>query len=162
MKRISMGTLIIALLIPLIVGGASAALSAKGMAIYGTMNKPPLSPPAWVFSVAWTILYFAMGFASYFIFVAEVDTRSKSIALVMYVVQLIMNFMWSIVFFNWGMYLAAFVWLMVMWCIVILCTLRAYCINRLAGYLLIPYIVWLTFAAYLNYGAYILNMNKKY
>ena len=95
-----------------------------------------------------------MGLASYFIMVSDVDPRSKAMALVVYSLQLAMNFMWSIVFFNWTMYLFAFIWLMVMWCIVIVCAFRFWPINRLAAYLLMPYILWLTFAAYLNMGAY--------
>ncbi|MBQ0028599.1 MAG: tryptophan-rich sensory protein [Lachnospiraceae bacterium] len=158
MKKISILTLLIALFIPLVIGGISAALSSQGMATYGSMSKPPLSPPAWVFSVAWTILYIMMGLASYFIIVSEADNRDKAMALIIYGIQLAMNFMWSIMFFNWGYYLFAFMWLMIMWCIVILCAVRFYSINRVATYLFIPYIMWLTFAAYLNMGAYILSI----
>lgn len=158
MKRISIVTLIIALAIPLLVGGVSAALSAKGMASYGTMIKPPLSPPAWVFSVAWTILYLMMGFSSYMIIASDAEPRKKTMALIIYIVQLFMNFMWSIIFFNGKLYLAAFIWLIVMWLIVIFCAFRFYGINRGAAYLLVPYIMWLTFAAYLNLGAYILDV----
>lgn len=160
MRRISIGTLLLALFIPLVVGGISAALSSTGMTTYGNMNKPPLSPPAWVFSVAWTILYLLMGFASYLIIMSDVDNRTKAMALIIYGIQLAMNFMWSIMFFNWETYLGAFIWLLIMWCLVILCAFRFYSINRLAAYLFIPYILWLTFAAYLNMGAYILNMES--
>lgn len=157
MNRFSIGKLIFAVAIPLIVGGASAALSSKGMAMYGTMDKPPLSPPAWLFSVAWTILYIMMGLASYFVIMSDVDTGNKKLVIILYVIQLAMNFMWSIVFFNWGMYLFAFIWLMIMWCIVIVCAICAHNVSRVAAWLLVPYILWLTFAAYLNIGAYILS-----
>lgn len=158
MKRISIITLIISLFIPMLIGGISASLSAQGMAMYGAMNKPPLSPPAWVFSVAWTILYLMMGLASYFIIMSEADGRSKAMALIFYGIQLLMNFMWSIVFFNLGAYLLAFVWLIIMWGMVIVCAFRFYSINKIATYLFIPYIIWLTFAAYLNLGAYMLSV----
>jgi len=160
MKKISIGTLIIALLIPMLIGGISAALSSKGMAVYGSMKKPPLSPPPWVFSVAWTILYIMMGIASYLIIVSDTSMRSKAMAMIVYVIQLVMNFAWSIIFFNACEYLIAFIWLMVMWCIVILCAFRFYSINRGAAWLFIPYILWLTFAAYLNLGAYILSTKE--
>lgn len=160
MKKFSLLTLMIALLIPLLIGGISASISYQGMATYGTMNKPPLSPPAWVFSVAWTILYLMMGLASYLIIRTEADSRSHAMALIIYAIQLFMNFMWSILFFNWGIYLWAFIWLMCMWVIVIICAFRFYRINRLAAYLMIPYILWLTFAAYLNLGAYLLRSNN--
>lgn len=157
MKKISVSTLIVALLIPLLVGGASAALSYKGMAAYENMIKPPLSPPAWVFSVAWTLLYLMMGLASYFILDAEADTRNKTIVLALYAIQLAMNFMWSIVFFNWKAYLFAFIWLIIMLCVVIICAVRFFSISKTSTFLFIPYILWLTFASYLNMGAYILN-----
>ena len=157
MRKIQLWTFIPAMLLPLLVGGISAALSAKGMAGYGEMAKPPLSPPAWLFPVAWTILYLMMGLASYLVVTADADSGLKTIALIFYVIQLGMNFMWSIVFFNWKMYLAAFIWLIIMWGIVIFCAFRFYGISKLAGYMMIPYILWLTFAAYLNIGAYVLS-----
>lgn len=161
MKKISVGVLIISLFIPLAIGGISAVLSNQGMTMYGSMSKPPLSPPAWVFSIAWTLLYIMMGISSYFIIISDTNIRSKSMALIIYGVQLAMNFMWSIIFFNLGMYLFAFLWLLAMWCIVIVCAFRFYSINKFSAYLLIPYILWLTFAAYLNLGAYVLSIVSK-
>ncbi len=152
--------LIIALLIPLLVGAISAALSSDGMAIYGAMKKPPLSPPSWVFSVAWTILYIMMGAASYLILISETSLASRATALILYCIQLTMNFLWSIIFFNWSAYLTSFIWLIVMWLLVIVCAVRFYSINRLATILFIPYILWLTFAAYLNLGTYFLSIDS--
>lgn len=157
MKRISVGTLILTLFLPLLIGGLSAGLSSKGMALYTTMNKPPLSPPAVVFPVVWLILYLMMGLASHFVLISEAEAGDRMTALILYAVQLAMNFMWSIIFFGWGLYMAAFVWLIVMWCLVIICTIRFFGISKIAAYLLIPYIIWLTFAAYLNLGVSILN-----
>lgn len=157
MKRIRLGVLIGALAIPLLVGMISAALSSKGMAAYGSMDKPLLSPPAWVFSIVWTILYLMMGFASYLVITAEANKRSRIMALFLYIIQLAMNFWWSIIFFNEGLYLIAFIWLLVMWGIVVFCAFKFYMINRLAGCLMMPYIIWLTFAAYLNLGVCILQ-----
>ena len=159
LKSFSLSTLIVALLIPLLVGGISAALSSRAMIAYGSMNKAPLSPPAWVFSVAWTILYIVMGLASYYVIMMESDPRIKAVALGIYALQLAMNFMWSLIFFNWRMYLVAFIWLMIMWCLVIVCAFRFYSISKIAGIMMIPYILWLTFAAYLNFGTYWLNMD---
>lgn len=156
MKKINVGALIVALLIPVLVGVVSAALSSDGMAAYATMKKPPLSPPAWVFPVAWTILYLMMGLASYFVAVAKADGYYKKMAFVLYGIQLALNFCWSIIFFSMGMYLFAFVWLVIMWLMVIGCTVVFVCISRVAGSLMVPYILWLTFAAYLNMGSYIL------
>lgn len=155
MKKSNIGILIAALLIPLMTGMLSAKLTSDGMTAYGTMNKPPLSPPAWVFPVAWTILYLMMGLASYYIAVSH--AKSKYTALVLYALQLCLNFMWSIIFFNWENYLLAFFCLIGMLCIVILCAIRFFVISKIASGLLLPYIVWLMFAAYLNMGAYILK-----
>lgn len=145
------------LFIPPIIGMISAAISARGMAAYGNMEKPPLSPPAWVFSVAWTILYLMMGLASYFVLVSEASQKIKNTSFLLYGIQLVMNFFWSIIFFRWEMYLGAFIWLILMWILVIICAIRFYRSSKVAGYLLIPYVMWLTFAAYLNLGAVILS-----
>lgn len=161
MKKIRVSSLIIALLLPVIVGMISSALASKGMDAYSTMDKPPLSPPAWVFPVAWTILYLMMGLASYYVAVAEVNLRDQLLALMFYVLQLAMNFMWSIIFFNWEQYLFAFIWLAIMWGIVVLCVIRFYSISKVASLLMVPYVAWLTFAGYLNWGSYMLSINKR-
>lgn len=159
MKRIV--PLIASMLLPLAIGMISAALSSGGMASYANMNKPPLSPPAWVFPAAWTILYLMMGLASYYVITSETAWNSKKMALILYAIQLGMNFFWSILFFNLNMYLAAFFWLLIMWSIVFVCIFRFFGINRLAGVLMVPYICWLTFAAYLNMGSFIIKNSAK-
>ncbi len=160
MKRMRIGTLIFALFVPLLVGGLSAALSYRAMLAYGTMNKPPLSPPPWVFSVVWTLLYIMMGVASYFVLVSEAELSNKVSALIVYSIQLLLNFMWSIFFFNMSLHLVAFFWLMLMWCMVLYCAYEFYSINRVASFLLFPYVLWLTFAAYLNFGVFYLEMKS--
>lgn len=152
MKKTNYMTFLCAIFLPLLIGMISAAISSREMAAYGSMRKPPLSPPSWVFSLAWTVLYLMMGLASYYIFVSKASEGRKITALAMYVIQLAMNFCWSILFFNWKMYLLAFFWLLVMWFIVIGCIVRFYTIDKRAAYLMIAYVLWLTFAAYLNLG----------
>lgn len=157
MKKIHLGTLILCLAIPVLTGVLSATITSSGMKAYASMNKPPLSPPAIVFPIAWTILYLMMGLALYLIVITPSDKNLKGTAVLLFTIQLIMNFMWSIIFFKWGQYLAAFIWLIIMLCILIICAFRFYDINRSSAYLLIPYIVWLIFASYLNMGSFILN-----
>ena len=157
MKKIRVGILIAALWIPLMLGAISAALTMDEMKAYAEIIKPPLSPPTIVFPIAWTILYIMMGLASYFILVAEDEEKGRFTALGFYMAQLVMNFMWSIVFFNWKFYLFAFFWLIVMWILVIVTTVKFSRFSRCAAWLMIPYIVWLVFAAYLNMGVYLLN-----
>lgn len=157
MKKVRVGKLIVSILVPLAVGIISTALTWEGMKAYREMNKPPLAPAAWVFPIAWTILYIMMGIASYLIIVAEDDSKLKCSAFAIYITQLAMNFAWSLIFFNSKVLLFAFVWLLIMWLLVIIDTFKFYKICKLAAYTMIPYIVWLTFAAYLNLGAYLLN-----
>lgn len=138
--------------IPLAVGGLASLLSG-GMGSYKVMNQPPLSPPGWVFPVVWSILYLLMGEASYRIYTAGAD-RS---ALKAYAVQLALNFIWPLVFFGAQMYLLAFFILIALW-IAIFITLRRFsAIDETAGNLLLPYLLWVTFAGYLNFGVFLLN-----
>ena len=147
--------LIISLALPLAVGGLSALLT--GMDGYGTLNMPPLSPPAWVFPIVWTILYLLMGYASYLIWISDAPNGEKRKALLLYGLQLLANFIWPLLFFRAMLRLSALLWLVVLWVLIFL-TIRAFsAINERAGDLLIPYILWVTFAFYLNLGAYLLN-----
>ena len=148
--------LLISLGLPLAVGGLSALLSG-GMGDYDTLVKPPLSPPGWLFPVVWTILFLLMGYAAYRIWTADAPQADKRRALVFYGVQLALNFLWSPVFFGLELRLAAFIVLLLLWFLVCL-TLHAFsALDDRAGDLLIPYILWVTFAGYLNLGAYLLN-----
>lgn len=150
-------TLLQCIAIPLIVGAASAFLSGGGMAVFGTLNKPPLSPPGWLFPVVWTILYVLMGIASYLVMESGKEEVVVSDALAIYAYQLIVNFLWPIFFFDFGWYLFSFIWILLLWGLVYLTTRQFYNISKAAGYLMIPYLIWITFAAYLNLGIYILN-----
>lgn len=155
--KIRWKTLIIAVLIPLLTGGLSALISKNGFKDFQNMNQPPLSPPAWLFPVAWTILYILMGIASYLVFTSKSDTAEKKNAFIFYGVQLFFNFLWSPIFFVTKQYLFAFVWLLVMWGLIIITTLKFYKSDRRAGFLLLPYLLWVTFAGYLNFGVFLLN-----
>ncbi len=154
--RKSVKNLIIALVIPLVVGGLSALLSG-GMENFSSINKPPLSPPGWLFPIVWTILYLMMGLASYLIFNAKAPTYKKNSALLFYGMQLFFNFFWSIFFFRFEAYLFAFLWLLVMWMLIIITTIKFLSVRKSAGILLLPYLFWVTFAAYLNLSIYLLN-----
>lgn len=155
--KINWKKLLLCLSIPLAVGGAAALLTGGGMADYSAMNQPPLSPPGWLFPVVWTILYLLMGYASYRVLTANADEGQKKRALTLYGAQLAINFLWPLVFFGLNWYLVAFLLLIVLWVLIYL-TMRAFSeIDDLAGTLLLPYILWVTFAGYLNLGVYLLN-----
>ena len=132
------------------VGGISALLSRDGMRLYeAAVTQPPLSPPMWLFPVVWTVLYALMGISA-----ARVSALPPTAATVcgqkFFFTQLIFNFFWSIIYFNLQAYWAAFVWLVLLWALVlsmILCYTKA---DRTAALWQIPYLLWLTFAGYLN------------
>ncbi|MDE7229515.1 MAG: tryptophan-rich sensory protein [Oscillospiraceae bacterium] len=147
-------TLVICIAIPLAVGVLSALLTRDSMQTFETINKPKLSPPGWLFPVAWTILYILMGIAS---FPVVTSKKPNGSALITYGLQLIFNFFWSIIFFNWGLYLFAFIWLVILWILILKTTIKFYRISEPAGYLMIPYLLWVTFAGYLNLVISILN-----
>lgn len=144
--------------LPLAVGGLSAWLSRGAMEDFAFLDQPPLSPPGWLFPVVWTVLYILMGLASYRVAMSEASRPEKSRALRPYGLQLFFNFFWSILFFNGELYLLAFVWLVVLWSLIAVTALRFYAIDKTAGYLLVPYLLWVTFAGYLNLGIYLLNL----
>lgn len=147
---------LLCLAIPLAVGGLAALLSG-GMESYKVVNQPPLSPPGWVFPVVWTVLYLLMGEASYRVLTANADPDQIKKALTAYGVQLFLNFLWPLVFFGGQMYLAAFFILIALWVGIFITMRRFSKINETAGDLLIPYLLWVTFAGYLNLGVFLLN-----
>ncbi len=155
--KIDWKKLLICLGIPLAVGALSALISRGGMMDYGTLIQPPLSPPGWLFPVVWTVLYLLMGYASYLVLTSGVDSGQIRRALALYGAQLLLNFLWSPVFFGLQWRLVAFFVLIALWVLIYL-TIRAFSkIDERAGDLLLPYLLWVTFAGYLNLGVYFLN-----
>ncbi len=146
--------LIISIVVPLAAGGLSALLTRNGMKEFGSLAQPPLSPPAWLFPVAWTLLYVLMGAACYLVWTAP---KKAPNALTAYGVQLFFNFFWSVIFFGIGNYLFAFIWLLLLWAAVLWTAVLFFRTKKSAGYLLLPYLAWVTFAGYLNLGVYLLN-----
>ena len=146
---------IISILIPLCVGFLSSFLSKDAYSSFETLQKPFLSPPEWLFPLVWSILYILMGIASYLIYISEDQNKNK--ALLIYIIQLFFNFLWSILFFNYNLYFISFIWIIILWVLIIYTIILFYPINKYASYLLIPYLLWVTFASYLNYAIAILN-----
>lgn len=153
----------LAIAVPLGGGFIISLFTRDAMSKFGSFNQPPLAPPAWLFPVAWTILYVLMGIASYLIWKKGYDSNkladknASRTALIIYAIQLVFNFVWTPLFFSLGWYWPAFVWLMVMWVLIIILMVKTYKISRPAFWMLLPYIIWCTFAAYLNCGIAILN-----
>ncbi len=142
--------------IPLAVGGLATLLSG-GMDTYQVMNQPPLSPPGWVFPLVWTALYIAMGEASYRVLTSGADKGKIKNALIAYGIQLFLNFLWPLFFFGGQMYLTAFLLLIALWIAIFITTRQFSKIDETAGDLMLPYLLWVTFAGYLNLGVFLLN-----
>ena len=142
--------LLIALGIPLAVGGLAALLSG-GMADYEYLNQPPLAPPGWIFPIVWSILYLLMGYASYRVLYSGGSIPQIRRALFVYGIQLFLNFLWPILFFGFEWYLAAFILLLILWAAILVTMHQFSRLDEVAGNLLIPYLLWVTFAGYLNF-----------
>lgn len=139
------------------VGALSALLTRSGTQYFSKYAvMPPLSPPAWVFPVVWTVLYALMGISAARIWISE-DSQERKWGLNLYIIQLILNFFWSPIFFNAMAYGVASVWIVVLWATVLLMILAFYKVDRTAAWLQLPYLAWITFAAYLTFGVWLLN-----
>ena len=146
---------IFSILLSLTVGGLSALATANNMNIYDKINTPPLSPPGWLFPVVWTILFILMGVSAAIIFTD--NSPKKDDALFIYAVSLVLNFSWSIFFFNLLSFIIAFIILVTLWLSIILTIIKYYKINKVAAWLQLPYLLWVTFAGYLNFAIILLN-----
>ena len=143
------------LALPLLTGGLAALITQSSMEQFATFRQPPLSPPGWLFPVVWTILYTLMGISSYL--VSQSDSPLKNTALRIYGIQLGVNFFWPILFFRLNAFLGAFFWILLLWILVLVMIVLFYKVKPIAGLLQIPYLLWITFAAYLNLAIYLLN-----
>ncbi len=139
------------------IGALSGFLTREGTEIYKqTIQKPPLSPPAIVFPIVWTLLFAAMGFAAARIYQSPI-TKNRSYAVGIYLLQLFFNFFWSIIFFEFEAFGFAFFWLLTLWGLIGLMIWLFAKLDKKAAVLQIPYFLWVTFAAYLNAGVWWLN-----
>lgn len=149
---------VISVAIALAVGGLSALLTTGSMDLYSEIVQPPLAPPSFLFPVVWTVLYILMGISAAMIYLEKDKMPGEvSRALIVYAINLFLNFFWSIIFFNMRAFLFSFIWLILLWITILIMIIKFYRIKPLAGILQIPYLLWVTFAGYLNLAIYILN-----
>ncbi len=150
--------LIISIAIPLLIGGITSLLIPNIKLIYGNLVKPAFSPPAIVFPIAWTILYILMGIAAYKVYMRKYDNVDVSSALFVYTIQLLLNFLWTLIFFGFRLYGVAFLELILLVLFVILTIKRFYEKDgKKSAALLIPYLIWLIYAGVLNFFIWMLN-----
>ena len=155
--RFNLKRFLISIAIPLITGGLSAIMTSGNMDLYSQINNPPLAPPSWIFPVVWSILYLLMGASLYLVWNSDAASSDKNRAFILFAIQLFFNFVWSPIFFNKQWFLAAFIVLVLLWIFTFLMIISFYKISKPAGLLQVPYLLWLTFAGYLNFAIYLLN-----
>jgi len=149
---------LIAILIPLLVGVTSAISTIGNMNLEEKFKMPPLAQQAIIFPIVWTLLYILMGVSSGIVFNSNsANESSKITALFIYALSLVFNFFWSIIFFNINAFLFAFIWLIVLWILILNTIIKYYKISKIAAYLQLPYLLWVTFAGYLNFAIWYLN-----
>lgn len=149
--------IILSILVAEAVGALSGFLTREGMKLFtDAVAQPPLSPPPLLFPIVWSILYALMGYGSARIWLST-PSQARSRALNLYAIQLVVNFFWSLIFFNAQAFGFAFFWLLLLWVLVLLMILAFDKIDPLSAKLQVPYLIWLTFAAYLNLGVWYLN-----
>lgn len=154
-KIIKLKPLLISLLISVGTGALAGILTMGTSKIYGSLTKPSFAPPSYLFPIVWTILFILMGISAYLVYMT--DSPAKSTALKIYLAQLAVNFLWSIIFFSLNAYFFAFIWLVLLWVLIIFMLYYFYTVNPVAAYLQIPYFLWVAFAGVLNFSVAMLN-----
>lgn len=157
LHTLNLRKLLTSVLIPVAVGGLAGFLTRNSMNIYGEINTPPLSPPGIVFPIVWTVLYVLMGISLYLVRDSKANAELKRKGYLAFAAQLFFNFLWSIVFFNLRWYLFAAIWLIALIVLIAINIFYFAQAKRIAGLLLVPYLLWCAFALYLNIGIVILN-----
>jgi len=156
--RINFFRLIASLIICQLAGSIGSIFTAPAITRwYATLQKPSFNPPNWIFSPVWIFLYLLMGVTLYIIW-QNLPKREAKIALVFFAVQLGLNILWSVIFFGFEMPLLAFLEIIILWVFILLTMVKASRISQAAVYLLLPYILWVSFAAVLNFFLWRLNM----
>ncbi len=157
MKKESLKTYLYSVAAALVTGGLSAVISSGAMKIYNeTVSKPFFSPPAAVFPVVWSVLFVLMGISAARVFLAPGGLQ-RTRGLLLYGLQLFLNFFWTLIFFNLQAFGFAFAWLVLLWITVLVMISAFYKTDRIAAFLQIPYLLWLSFAAVLNFAVWRLN-----
>lgn len=157
-KQLKIIPLFINLLIPTLGGFLVWYINRNAITYYSAnVKKPFFTPPGIVFFIVWSILYVLMGIAAYRIYVKNKENNKDNGAYFFYLLQLMINFMWSFIFFTFRLYGVSFIWLIILLVFVIITFIKFIKIDKVAGFLLIPYIIWLLYAGVLNYFVWLLN-----
>ena len=157
MKKSNWKPYVLWILLAEAVGALSGWLTREGTELYTAfVQKPPLSPPSILFPIVWSILFALMGIGAARIYLAPASgQRSKS--LIVFLVQLAVNFFWSILFFNLQAFGFAFLWLLLLWVLILWMLISFRSVDKIAAWLQLPYLLWVPFAAYLNFAVWLIN-----
>lgn len=150
MKKINWKRLIVIIIITFVVGSFFSFFTMNNMDTFKELEKP-INVPGILFPIVWSILYLLMSISLYIV----IDKNRNS--LIIYSIQLIINSLWTLIFFGFGAYLLAFIWIILLLIVIVIMIAKFYNIDKKAAYLNIPYLLWVLFAAYLNLGIYFLN-----
>ena len=152
--RIDWKKLIIITVITFIVGTFFSFFTMNSMDTFKDLSKP-INVPGVLFPIVWSILYLLMSISCYLI--VQSNDKDKKEGIILYAIQLVINSLWTLIFFGFGAYLLSFIWIIILLIVVIIMLAKFYNINKIAMYINILYVLWLLFAAYLNLGIYLLN-----
>lgn len=152
--RIDWKKLIIITVITFIVGSFFSLFTMNSMDTFKDLSKP-INVPGVLFPIVWSILYLLMSISCYLI--VQSNDKDKKEGIILYAIQLVINSLWTLIFFGFGAYLLSFIWIIIFLIVIIIMLAKFYNINKIAMYINIPYVLWLLFAAYLNLGIYLLN-----
>ena len=151
--------LVIAIIVSLSAGAIGSLFTTPAIPIwYNSLAKPALNPPSWVFGPVWTILFILMGIAVFLVWRKGLDRKEVKVALAIFIFQLFLNVFWSVLFFGFKNPGVAFTEIISLWFAIMALVLAFYQISRAASYLIIPYILWVSFASYLNYAIWQLSI----
>lgn len=156
-KNIKIIPLLLNIIIPLLGGLIVGYINRNSMDTYRNLKKFVFTPPDIVFAVVWIILYILMGIAAYRIYVKNKSNIDDKGAYFFYIIQLILNFMWSFIFFTFRLYGISFLWIIMLFVFVIITFIKFIKIDKIAGLLLIPYMIWLVYAGFLNFFIWVFN-----
>lgn len=152
--KINIKKFLLITIITFLVGSIFSFLTMHNVDVYKELNKP-FEIPSIVFPIVWSILYLLMSVSCYII--SESKSKQKDSAILIYGVQLVINSIWTLIFFGFNQYLLSFIWILLLLISIIFMIIKFYKINKSAGLLQIPYLLWTLFASYLNLMIYILN-----
>jgi len=150
--------LIVSILIVFFAGAVGTVFTLKEITTwYVTLPKPAWTPPNWVFGPVWSFLYVLMGIALFLVWREGLDRRDVQIAITVFAVQLVINVVWSLVFFGTHNIAGGLIMVIILWISILINIIVFYRISKPAGLILVPYIIWVSIASYLNYSVFILN-----